>query len=281
MNLLTNILYRMLYWLLGSLRTARMIRRLRSSDERAATALVNAIRQWKAGDYTDHETTWFRSIEQLRKNLLSDSTVVAITDFGAGSLTYALSDEEMKQGKIVHRRIREICRSSANPKHWCRFLFSLVRQFRPERCLEFGTSLGISAAYLTAACELNSKGRVITLEGSESLSLRAMSNLNSLNLSRYEIVQGRFQESLPLVLQANAQIDFAFIDGHHDKHATIQYFEQLQPHLHHTAIIVFDDISWSIGMRQAWSAISKHPLVSYALDLFDMGICIVRKPDSR
>ena len=71
-------------------------------------------------------------------------------------------------------------------------------------------------------------------------------------------------------------IDYAFIDGHHDEKATISYFEKVMPHLSKNAILVFDDISWSDGMRRAWKHIEKNKLIKISLNLGVVGVCVVR-----
>jgi hypothetical protein len=42
-----------------------------------------------------------------------------------------------------------------------------------------------------------------------------------------------------------------------------------------TAIVVFDDIYWSAGMRRALSLITEHPMIAASVDLFRLGICVV------
>ena len=69
-------------------------------------------------------------------------------------------------------------------------------------------------------------------------------------------------------------IDFAFIDGHHEKLATIHYFNRLVPKLSPGALVVFDDISWSFDMRECWEYMVKQKGFSDALDFGDLGICI-------
>ena len=77
------------------------------------------------------------------------------------------------------------------------------------------------------------------------------------------------------VMTENKPIDYAFIDGHHDEKATISYFEKFIPHLSKNSIIVFDDISWSDGMRHAWENIEKNKVVKISLDLGVIGICVL------
>jgi len=53
------------------------------------------------------------------------------------------------------------------------------------------------------------------------------------------------------------------------------YFEQIVPYVVDTAVIVFDDITWSEGMRRAWLQVCAHPAVDIALDLDKLGVCIL------
>ena len=65
------------------------------------------------------------------------------------------------------------------------------------------------------------------------------------------------------------------IDGHHDEQATIAYFEKFIPYLSKNSIIVFDDISWSDGMRHAWNSNEKNEIVKIFLNLGVIGICVL------
>jgi predicted O-methyltransferase YrrM len=154
-------------------------------------------------------------------------------------------------------------------------LFRLIRAFKPSVCLEMGTSLGISAAYQAAALELNGYGRIVTLEGEESLVRLARQNFERLGLDRVTVVPGRFQDTLADVAREQAPLDFAFIDGHHDEHATVAYYRQILPHVGPSAVLVFDDISWSPGMGRAWKTIAQDERVGLAVDVSGVGICVV------
>ena len=81
------------------------------------------------------------------------------------------------------------------------------------------------------------------------------------------MVTGRFQDTLQGVLQERAPVDYAFIDGHHDEHATLRYFDQIHPHLAETALVIFDDVAWSAGMRRAWDALQADERIRTVLDL--------------
>ena len=84
---------------------------------------------------------------------------------------------------------------------------------------------------------------------------------------------GRFSDILIGTLKEIKSVDFAFIDGHHDRDATIEYFNKIKPYLSKDAIVVFDDISWSDGMKEAWNIIQKDTIFKTFEDLKKIGIC--------
>lgn len=85
---------------------------------------------------------------------------------------------------------------------------------------------------------------------------------------------GPFQETFEPALRALAPLDFIFIDGHHDEAATVQYFRQALPFMRERAVLVFDDIFWSPGMKRAWETIRLDPAVSASVTLSDQGVCV-------
>jgi hypothetical protein len=70
------------------------------------------------------------------------------------------------------------------------------------------------------------------------------------------------------------------IDGHHEKVATIHYFNKIRPFLKPGAVVMFDDVSWSRDMREAWEHLSRQFAFSHAMDLGVIGICILARPGS-
>jgi len=238
-------------------------------------SLANAIIDSLGSSITPQEKLWVDRIELLRRELESSQTEILIVDYGAGSTGLNPTDEEMYQGRVVTRTIGDMCRDSSQPYFWSLLLFKLVREFRPSVCLELGTALGISASYQAAAAKLNQLGKIVTLEGSESLASLARQHFRRLGLDNISVIVGRFQDTLDKVLNEYVPIDYAFIDGHHDEKATLAYFQQVYPFLSERALLVFDDISWSSGMKRAWSAIETDKRVKISLDLLSHGICII------
>jgi predicted O-methyltransferase YrrM len=234
--------------------------------------IKQAIRETVFKKISQEEKVWITQIEQIRKQFTGNPTQFTVVDFGAGDPDSLRSVEEMSQGKVSTTTYGEICRGS-KPALWALLLFKLIRIIQPEWVIELGTCIGISAAYQSTAQRLNGKGCLITIEGSEEIAGLAKKNIESLHLDNVEILCGKFKEVLPEIFAKAPLVDYVFIDGHHDEQATIAYFELILPHLAQGAILVFDDISWSKGMRRAWEKISKNSAVSFAVDLKMMGIC--------
>ncbi len=220
-------------------------------------------------DHEAAEEPWIGRIEALRATVLRSNAEVSFRDYGIETRLRPRQDGPFRE---VTQALRAVCRSSV-PPHEGRVLYHLIRQFRPRRCLELGTCLGISAAYQAAALTMNGAGRLVTLEGGAALARMAEAHLEGLGLPGVEVVRGRFAEALPTVLPAHSPIDFAFIDGHHHPAAMQAYYGLLAPYLADGAVLVFDDIFWTSGMRHAWKALTADRRIGAAVDLLTVGIC--------
>lgn len=249
----------------------RLPRRAAPPVPQIRAALLAAAKGTLVGEDRD----WSERIEAMREALLADEREIVVMDYGAGSSGANLTEDEMARGARKQRTIAQACAVS-KPRRWALLLFHLARHLRPNVCIELGTCVGMSAAYQAAALQLNGRGRLITLEGAPELADLASSNLQQLGLSNARVVTGRFQDTLAGVLAEEAPVDMVFIDGHHDEEATLRYFQQVRPHLSTPgALVIFDDINWSSGMRRAWDAVAGDAGVQHALSLGTVGLCVV------
>ena len=207
----------------------------------------------------------YAAVENRRRQLLNSPASISVTDFGAGSHT----------GAGRQRRIADIARTAAKPRHLAQLLFRLVNYFRPATILELGTSLGLTTAYLASA---DSRHRVITFEGCPNVAAVAHETFTALELRNVEVVVGNIDDTLaPALAALSAPIDFAFFDGNHRYEPTLRYFELCQQHRTADSVFVFDDIHWSEDMERAWEAIKAHPDVTLTVDLFYIGLVFFRK----
>jgi predicted O-methyltransferase YrrM len=266
---------KVLHWHLLAPWRRRELRRLALAPHPWAPRLAAAIRRVIADELSAEEREWARQIETLRRSLCASDDPVRRADFGAGVPGAEPVRDEAAAGVEVTETIGSCVSRLSKQPFWCRLLLTLVREFGPERAIEMGTAAGISAAYQAAAMELTGRGRLVTLEGSEALARIAAGSLESLGLSRVEVRVGRFAETLQPTLRELAPVDHVFVDGHHDEHATVGYFASLLPHLADPALVVFDDIAWSAGMRRAWRTLESHPRVPFVVDLGSVGLCVI------
>ncbi len=206
----------------------------------------------------------FPIIEDLRGRLLKSNHRVHISDFGAGS----------KASKKLVRTVGHITRHGSISPYVGKLLFRLVNHFKPLTILELGTSLGISTMYQSAA-SLNAK--VLTIEGCPETAELAGKNFTRTGMNWIEVVNDQFEIALPEALKALQKIDYVFIDGDHRANATIQYFQDILPHVHNDSLIVVADIYWSDEMMQSWQQLIAHPDVTLSLDFYHFGVLFFRK----
>ena len=274
MSYLRNIL-RKLYVLALKQKLRKASARLENESGDISILLAKALRETVGNKTSTEENSWIEKIELLRHELSASQEKIIFTDFGAGSPDLQLCDGEMYQGRTATSTVGAICRGGSTPYFWSLFLFKLIREVRPRVCLELGTSLGLSAAYQGAALKLNRQGTLVSLEGAETLAFLAKRNSQKLGLDNIRVMIGRFQDTLDDALQQTGELDWIFIDGHHDEKATLAYFEKIFPFLSEQAVLVFDDISWSRGMKRAWKAIETDDRVMISLNLTKLGVCVV------
>ena len=137
--------------------------------------------------FSAEESYWVQKIELLRDSLNNNDQVVQIIDFGAGSDRVSEYNMTGNDVKVAERSISDISRLSNKQIFWTGLLFHLVRNLKPENCLELGSCVGISAAYIAAALELNEAGKLLTIEGAEPLATIASNNLQKLQLPKVKV----------------------------------------------------------------------------------------------
>ncbi len=256
------------------LRARSEISKFISHSDPRVRAVGTALLETLTGVLSSEEQAWVQRIEQRRNSLMHSDKSITVIAYGAGRPGSKKTMEEMNAGHETTGMVRNICKAS-KPPFWATLLFKMVRSLKPKSCIELGSCVGISASYLSAACKMNGKGVLRTLEGSPATAEIARETLEGLGLENASVITGPFHKTLQGVLELEKPVDFFFNDGHHDRAAVLQYFSQSLPCLSQDAVIVFDDISWSSGMRQAWEEIENDPRVLVTIDLHDIGIAVL------
>lgn len=247
-----------------------------SASGAAPEAVLRAIRSALAGRPTPAEAAWIDRIEGVRAQLESSTDPLQIIDYGAGR-AHQYDDGTADTEHVTTRTLGEMSGSS-KPAPWAYLLFRLARELRPASILELGACVGISASYQAAALELNGYGRLLTLEGSDVLADRSQATFAELGLAgRASVRQGRFAETLGAAAESLQPVGIAFIDGHHVGTATIDYMEQILPFVGPEAVLVFDDVNWSEGMRAAWRTIKESERFALTVDHRSVGLAVVSR----
>ena len=221
------------------------------------------------------EKQWINKIQSLKLKLESSTEPLLLTDFGARKIHDPnVYDHEIEFGRTVTTTVGEKCKTGSELYFWVLILFKLIRKFKPVACLELGTCMGMSASTQASALFLNGKGHLITMEGAEPLAAIAKSNFQTLGLN-IDIVEGRFQDTLRDTLIKYGPVDYAFLDGHLDGLATMDYFKEIIPFCKNKTILIIDNISWSPSMKKTWQIIDADERIKITFNLRQLGICII------
>jgi predicted O-methyltransferase YrrM len=210
------------------------VRRLEAEGSSDSLRLARVLRQ-SIGPERDDERPVIERIERERARMEASQLQVRWKSGSTASLA-------------------TIARRGSVPRRDGVLLLKLVRAFGPKRAIEMGTCVGVSAAYQASGMRLSSGGELVTLEGYADLAAQASQTWSNLDLDKVTVTVGRFDETIPGVLAAE-QPDYAFVDGNHNENATMRYFEQIAARACPGALLVFDDIDWSLGMCRAWDRI--------------------------
>ena len=208
---------------------------------------------------TPDEDQLFKKLNQFRSDLLTDNRKISFEEIGTSAeLTVA-----------------EVARRAASPEIWTRFFYQLCKPNSIKNILEIGTNLGVSGQYFIKALENKKNTKFVTLEGVKGLCEMASARFNRLTTqNRFEVVHGLYDKTLPSVLKSRMRFDLVFIDGNHQYEATLKYFKLVKNNLTDGALVIFDDIHWSKGMRKAWEEISVQKEIAFSINFFKLGIIV-------
>lgn len=201
----------------------------------------------------------FQKIDERRARLYADNSAIPVEDHGANG-----------NGSTRQVPLSKIALNSKAPI-WARFIHQVVANLGSAKSLEMGSCVGLTACYIAAA-----GSRLITIEGAPAIAEIARQTVKELGYSdAVEVVTGRFDKTLEPALAAGP-LGFVFVDGHHDEHATVEYWHQIRPHLTEDAFVIFDDIHWTEGMSRAWEVIQSE--AAWSLDMETLGVVRHSRP---
>lgn len=156
------------------------------------------------------------------------------------------------------------------------FIHSCVLMASPKTVLEIGTNVGVSSAYIASALKARGSGRVHTIDASPYRVRMAKRLHKELDLDNVDYTIGLFYEVLPKVLESLPPIDMAFVDGQHEYQATVDFYDMIARRSAPGAVLLFDDIFYSDGMKRAWSEIQANPRCFAVSELGNIGIMMLK-----
>jgi predicted O-methyltransferase YrrM len=210
----------------------------------------------------------YLKVEQARKKLFKDSRIITVTDLGAGSVV----------NNNRKRKVSNIAKNAIKPPKLGQLLYRLAAALQPDNMIELGTCLGITSLYL----KYGAPGATLyTLEGCAEIAGIAQETFTTNGQHQIRLVKGNFDDTLPALLNNLTTADFVFIDGNHQKEATLNYFNWLLEKVNENTLLIFDDIYWSAGMKAAWNEIKSNPKVTVTIDLFWVGLVFFKSDQAK
>jgi predicted O-methyltransferase YrrM len=157
------------------------------------------------------------------------------------------------------RRGRSFAEIQWSPKPWwCEQFYQIIRDERPTRLLEVGTSLGMTGLYVLAALTRNCHGHFFTIEQAPAKVSYARRLCAAFDDTRATCLEGASTSILPQLLASEPAFEWIFIDIDHRYESTIEHMALLADHVLPGGLLLFDDISLNEGMRRAWREIRDH-----------------------
>jgi len=203
----------------------------------------------------------FKAIETRRNHLLNDHRPLPDADPGAGS---NLNSKKLK--------VSDVAKRSLTDARYAQLLFRLATHFQPKKVLELGTSLGITASYLSKAADTE----IHTIEARADIAAIAKESFRLLKADKVMLHEGLFDTILPDLLPRLGKLDFVYLDGNHQYEATLRYVKMILPFLHDESVLIVDDIRWSTGMIQAWEELCAKSDFHVSIEFLQMGILMKR-----
>jgi len=275
----TNLMYRPL---INAIRRPLRERRLNILISQGLPTLAVPAIKSLIGMPLDRETKELvERIEQIRSTVAKGGN--ATTDIlysprpGSSGSEVSISLRPM-HGEVLKFSMEKIAATGKNRK-WGTALHLISRSSGAKTILELGSCAGISACYLSSSPYCDT---MLTVEGSSRLAEIARETTAQVN-SKVIVDNALFDDVLDRLCSSEseeANFDLAFIDGHHEKVATLHYWERIKSMLKKDATVIFDDISWSHDMRDAWDILSTQRGFTNTIDLGAIGIGLWRGDDS-
>lgn len=224
------------------------------------------------GDATPSEKTLANTIEQFRSNMIASSDETSIPSYSSPKTGDYKEDtgEHIKPGPYSFSKLEDHAKTGANKRNGI-VLKRLADGLQAKSVLELGTNTGLSGCYFLSSETLE---MLVTIEGSSELCQVAEANMSKIS-NKFRLLNMLFDEALDLLLEENQKFDLIYLDGQHERQASMHYVQRVIPLLSTKGVIVLDDIYWSADMNLFWKDFCHMDAFSTTVDLQIKGIGIL------
>jgi predicted O-methyltransferase YrrM len=150
------------------------------------------------------------------------------------------------------RTVGDFVSQSSTNVRWCTFLRDLVARLGPATALEVGSAAGLASLYI--ADGMPHGGQFITYDGWESALRLARVTLDG---TAADLREGWSDDVLPGIVSELNPLSFAYVDGGHLEDVTRREWAVIRSGLASDALVVWDDIRYSAGMRAVWADVKR------------------------
>ena len=151
----------------------------------------------------------------------------------------------------------------------------LVINRKPNLIVEFGTAFGVSGMYWLAGLEINQKGQMLTFEPNEEWADIADNNLSKI-CNRYLLTKGTFEDNFHVLEAQEYGADLVFIDAIHKSDFVHSQLNLILKEVEPGALIVFDDINFSVDMKDFWKSTSEDTKYAGSFEFGNVGVIELR-----
>jgi len=229
-------------------------------------------------DWTSEERALAHEVEDFRSRIAEVAGQASLESLPSPhSGTFALDDQGRSRGATpTASPVESHARTGVGPSGGI-LLRRLVTGLGARRILELGTNTGFSGCYFVSA---GTQPHLTSVEGSGALCAIARKNIGRFS-TRFEVMHCLFDEAIDTLQGKGEHFDCVFIDGQHERAATLHYAARSQPLLRPGAALVFDDVYWSDDMNQAWKDVCRSPEYVTTVDFGWKGVAILADPASQ
>lgn len=165
-----------------------------------------------------------------------------------------------------------VCERVSSPSRGMTVLHHAAAIRRPRWSVELGSAFGIGTLSIALGVR-DVPGAIV--DGIEFEGWRAdiaREGVRAVLGQRADVHHGAIEDLLPRLARRRAEegvagVELAFVDAAHTYEATMGYHHLIARCAAQGALVIYDDIGWSAGMRRFWQDVVRAPEITDAIEL--------------